>query len=190
MFWQKFDQQKQFHVTKQKHFEQVSNDMVIRMAVHGATIEIKKDLTRFEDSYHDFINIDFEGWPDVTVGSFTPYTIPGRPHLMFITVDPLESDLYQKAAKQFCLLLDSEELVAHECSVDDDDVFTKIYFTDQNRFLGQRKTGPIYNQICLYHLVYKEHRYQALKQFQSISINLRRITSFAYDLEKQCLLLV
>jgi hypothetical protein len=57
------------------------------MSQAGAKLEIKKDLTRFEDSYYDFLAVDFEGFP-ITVTSFASYTVPGKPSWIFITVNP------------------------------------------------------------------------------------------------------
>lgn len=52
--------------------------------------------------------------------------------------------------------------------------------------------SPTTNQVCLYELnAAEEHKsWQIAKKFQEISINCKRITSFAFDYKKQLLLLV
>lgn len=107
------------------------------MAVQGATIEIKKDLSRFEDSYYDFIDIDFKGLP-ITVTSFVGYKIPTRDHLIFMTINPVVDLDQNKKKKQYCIVIDTDALVAQEVELESekDSVFSKIFFVDHYRLLG------------------------------------------------------
>ena len=106
------------------------------MSTKGAHIEIKKDLSRFEDSYYDFIPIDYDGLP-ITVTSFKPYSVPTRSNLLFIVIDPLQ-DVDKKVRKQYYVMVDTESLVALECLIEGDanNCFNKIFFVDSYRFLG------------------------------------------------------
>lgn len=119
--------------------------MVIRLSTAEAKIEIKKDLSRFEDSYYDFISISFDGLP-ITVASFTPYLVPTRPNLTCLAIDPVQ-DVNKKICKQYYVMIDSETLSAKECVVEGEsgNVFSKIFFVDNYRFLGQRRVSPITN---------------------------------------------
>jgi hypothetical protein len=73
--WQKFDQQKQFHLTKPGCFEMLCDNTLIRVTRDGCQLEIKNNLERFEDSFYDFLPMEFEGLP-IIVSSFSAFKIP------------------------------------------------------------------------------------------------------------------
>jgi hypothetical protein len=87
------------------------------MAIHGARIEIKPDLERFEDGYYDFLTIKFEGLP-ITVRSFSVLAVPGKPDRMFMLVNSVEDEQI-KTRKQYCLMIDTGKLEAWECESDE-----------------------------------------------------------------------
>lgn len=50
----------------------VCNDTLVRVYRDGCGIEIKKDLSQFEDRFYDFVPLDFPGLP-IIVSNFMTY---------------------------------------------------------------------------------------------------------------------
>jgi hypothetical protein len=65
-FWQKFDMQNQFHLSPESSIAQVCGDVLISIKKQGVTIQIKKELLRFEDPFYEFQTVDFPGIPITT----------------------------------------------------------------------------------------------------------------------------
>jgi hypothetical protein len=116
------------------------------MSQAGAKLEVKKDLSKFENNYYDFIGVDFEGFP-ITVTSFTPYVVPGKANWIFILINPMQTISKTSTKKQYYLMVDIDLLVAQECIIESDltNVFSRIFFVDHYRFLGQRKVSSTTN---------------------------------------------
>ena len=73
-------------MTKAEHYEQICDNTLIRVSKERGRIEIKKDLSRFEDAYYDFQSIDFDGF-DISVQNFIPFAIPDT-KLLFLLINP------------------------------------------------------------------------------------------------------
>ena len=149
--WQKFDQQKQFHLTKTGYLEQVcSNEKVlnskgikqsylVRLKKKGLGIEIKRDLARFEDVYYEYQSVDFPGL-EVTAESFTPYCVPDK-NMILLIVKPQVALANVKLVikQQYFILIDIDELKAFEVALsggEDIKVVNRVFFCSPEVFLG------------------------------------------------------
>lgn len=124
----------------------------MRLKKNGSQIEIKRDLSRFEDTYYEFQKVAFAGLP-VAVASFTPYCVFESQNLILLDIQPQQ--LLQKTSNklQYFVVVDTEELKAYECTVESDNAGLKInqiYFFSSEGFLGQSKVSTSINQVCEY----------------------------------------
>jgi len=186
-FWQKFDQQQQFHLTKEQTLEQVCAKTLIRVHKKGVKIEIKKELDRFEDSFYEFQQITFEGIP-ITVSSFAPYRIPGFKRLIFLVINS-KSEIRVSNRPQYLVVLDIDRLTGHLVELEANNQklkISKLFFCSPTFIMVESKFDSIYNIICEYELKLRvgnsgNYSWQIIKHAENISIKLRRITSFAFD---------
>lgn len=204
--WQKFDLQNQFHLAKQGYLEQVCDNFkctqasgvkqsfLIRMKKVGAGIEIKKDLTRFEDPYYDFQKVNFPGL-EITVDMFTPYCVFDR-SLILLAIKPQVAlaNVKQQLKQQYFIVIDTKTMTAHEVSLpetSDIKLINKVFFCGPSSFLGQSKVSAVINEICEYSLTCSEtNKWAIAKLSKNIMIQCKRITAFDYDPEEQALYLI
>jgi len=68
----------------------VCDNTLIRVYRDGVQIEVKRDLSRFEERFYDFIPLDFEGLP-IIVSNFTCYKVAGNQSQIFLIINPKPS---------------------------------------------------------------------------------------------------
>ena len=74
-------------MSKVKTIDLVCNGVIVRIHKEKAVIEVKEDMTRFEDPFYEFQTMEFAGL-DIMVKSFIPYVVPDKPHLIFLCIIP------------------------------------------------------------------------------------------------------
>jgi hypothetical protein len=132
----------------------VCDNTLIRVYRDGVQIEVKRDLSRFEERFYDFIPLDFEGLP-IIVSNFTCYKVAGNQSQIFLIINPKPSVVRTSIKKQYLVLIDINSLKAHECQLLEDpsnDRLTKVFFFEQNGFLGQTKVNSSLNRIIKYEI--------------------------------------
>jgi hypothetical protein len=77
-------------LTKPDHFEAVCANVLIRVSKEKSIIEIKKDLTKFEENFYEFQKLDFAGL-NIIVSNFTAYSIYGLEGHLFMVINPKPS---------------------------------------------------------------------------------------------------
>lgn len=81
----------------------MADNTLIRIHKDRATIEIKKDLSRMEDPYHDYVSVEFAGI-DIVVGNFVPYAIHNS-KCLFLVINPKVTN--KNGLKQYCVVVDT-----------------------------------------------------------------------------------
>jgi hypothetical protein len=119
----------------------VCDGTLIKVVKEGALIEIKPELKRFEDRFYEFQSIDFAGLP-IFVSVFTPYSIPGTTKKFLLCIKPEATLLNRKVLPQYFVYVDCEQGVATELTLEDNFVFSQIYFYSESCFIGQHNISP------------------------------------------------
>jgi hypothetical protein len=65
----------------------LTQSYLIRVGRRGVSLEIKRDLKRFEDPHYDFQLVDFAGIPAITVESFRAYCVYDTSFIL-LTIKP------------------------------------------------------------------------------------------------------
>lgn len=116
--WQKYDKQNQFHLSRFKTLEQVCAGSIIRIIRDQCSIQVKKELSQFEDPFYEYLQIEFAGLP-IIVSSFTPYKMPdegdNERRLFFCTIKPEQTLLKRKVNPQYFVVVDMDAAKAYEC---------------------------------------------------------------------------
>jgi len=151
--WHVFDLQDQFHLTQPYWLETVCENTLIRIYREGGRIEIKRDLTKFEDRFIDFIPIEFKG-VQITVSYYTSFKFPGRNRILLI-VNP-KYGFIRPTKQQYLIVIDLDTLKAYDCEIIDQsgsEKIQKVFFFNSDVFLGQVRVSATFNRIYKYNVI-------------------------------------
>ena len=98
-------------------------------------IEVKQDLSRFEDTFYDFQTMEFAGLP-IIVNSFTPYKMCKTSSLILLCIQPEYSP---KITPMYFVVVDINNAKAYQCtqkSAGDPWNLTQVLFITETRFIG------------------------------------------------------
>lgn len=91
----------------------------------------------------------FIGLP-IFVSSFTIVMIPGLGKKFLLCIKPEATLLNRKVLPQYFVYLDCDKAIAYECILEENLVFTHIYFVNEASFIGQKSISPTVNVIESY----------------------------------------